>query len=194
MHFFKAPHEAEASYLFLPSRSDSPRGRPRLSGGSQASLSSSPRLHFPPRSLCFRRVILPPCSCQHSVFLAVLVLPPPRPAPPRLTSSTSLPLTLPSLCLTTVGLLWEVIRKNSAETHTAAAAESKAFNPFYSRALHYNSKRLGVGGRRWRLPLHLQGVVSWGKRCFGKPGFYVARYPTRSFCSYLCHSGAKGAV
>lgn len=67
-----------------------------------------------------------------------------------LPSPIPLPLTILCFCLTAVGLLWEVIRKNSTETHTAAA-ENKAFNTFYSPSMHYNSKRLGVRGRgEWR--------------------------------------------
>ena len=63
-----------------------------------------------------------------------------------LLSSVLLLLTRLSLCLTAVALLWEVIRKNSTETHTPAA-ENRAFNTFFSPSLHYNSKRLGVRGR-----------------------------------------------
>ena len=57
-------------------------------------------------------------------------------------------------------LLWEVIKKNSTETHTAAA-ENKALNTFFS--LHYNSKRIVVGrGKLGTEELRgpLQGVMS----------------------------------
>lgn len=91
----------------------------------------------------------------------------------RLPSSILLPLTLLSFCLTAVGLRWEVIRKNSTETHTAAA-ENKSFNTFYSPSLHYNSKRLRVRGRGgWgRVCRNYQNIFRewWGRKCcFGKP-------------------------
>lgn len=112
---------------------DSPRGRQRLNGRSQETLVFLSLLYFPSLALF---------SLCNSVFLFLSTFC----LSSRLYPSSFLfPLTLPSFCLTTVGLLWEVIRKNSTETH-AAAAESKTFNTFYSPDLLY-SKRLQVRGR-----------------------------------------------
>lgn len=118
-------------------------------------------------------------------------------------TSNWLPLTLLSLCLTAVRLLWEVIRKSSTETHTAAA-ENKAFNRFYSLSLHYNSKRPGVRGRGWwgRVRGHYQDIFR--EQCLGENAalvilnFYVLKNQVFFFFNYLylrlCHSEAKGLV
>lgn len=140
IHFLKS-HTGNGGVLpVFQSWSDSPHGRLRLNGRSQASF-FFPLLYFPSLS---------PFALWNSVFLFLSTFClSSHPFP----SSILLPLTLLSFCLTTVGLLWEVIRKNSTETRTAAA-ESKAFNTFYSPTLHYNSKRLGVRGRG-----------GWGRVC-----------------------------
>lgn len=88
----------------------------------------------------------------------------------------ALSLALFSLCLTAVGLLWEVIRKNSTETHTAAA-ENKAFNTPVSPSLHYNSKRLGDGEEDDEGTCTGTTGISFGndirgKWCVGKTRFY----------------------
>lgn len=117
-------------------------------------------------------------------------------------SSISLPLTLLSFCLTAVGLLWEVIRKNSTETYTAAV-ENKAFNTFYSSSLRYNSKRLGV--RRWggwgKVCRNYQDIFrEWcrgGNAALVSPNFNVPWY-LMEVSNYLylclCHTEAKGLV
>lgn len=96
-------------------------------------------------------------------------------------TSNWLPLTLLSLCLTAVRLLWEVIRKSSTETHTAAA-ENKAFNRFYSLSALQQQKAGSQGKRMMRegaqaLPGHLQGTMSGRKCCFGNPKFLCAEEP-----------------
>lgn len=100
-----------------------------------------------------------------------------------------LPLTLLSLCLTAVRLLWEVIRKSSTETHTAAA-ENKAFNRFYSLSALQQQKAGSQGKRMMRegpraLPGHLQGTMSGRKCCFGNPKFLCAEEPGIFFFKLL---------
>lgn len=129
-----------------------------------------PLLYFPSLalfSLCIAVFLFPSTFCLSSHPIPYIVSP---------------PLTLLPFCLTAVGLLWEVIRKNSTETHTAAA-ENKAFNTFYSPFLHYNSKRLGVRGRG--VCRYYQDIFrEWcwrGKGCFGKPKLLCAKVPDARF-------------
>lgn len=110
-----------------------------------------------------------------------------------------LPLTLFCFCLTAAGLLWEVIRKNSTETHTAAA-ENKAFQCFLLSLHALQQQKAGSRGkRRMRegvqvLPGHLQGMMSEGKCCFGKPRTLSAKVPDGRLYLLLTLMEAKGLI
>lgn len=141
-----------------------------------------------------------PFSCSFSRDIAVFLFPSPfclsfSPIS-GLPSPFLLPLTLLCFCLTAVELLWEVIRKNSTETHTAAA-ENKAFSIFYSPSMHYNSKRLGVRGRgEWgKLCMYYRDIFRewcWEQSvALVSPKLYALRYLMQA-CTWFWHSEAKG--
>lgn len=145
--------------------------------------------YFISLSLLIFSVLLSSCSNHHCLSFHLI---------PGLPSPILLPLTLLCFCLTAVGLLWEVIRKNSTETHTAAA-ENKAFNIFYSPSMHYNSKRLWVRGRgKWeKVCRYYQDIFrEWCQEqsvALVSPKLYALSY-LMQVCTCFWHSEAKGLV
>lgn len=103
-----------------------------------------------------------------------------------LPSSIVLPLTLLSFCLTAVGLLWEVIRKNSTETHTHQLLKTRLsilspLPPCVTIAIGWESgKDEDKGGYTGTIPGHLSGMMSEGKCRFGIPKLLCAEAPDAS--------------
>lgn len=164
MHFSTTPCGVEALYLF----------------GSEVTvrLRLNWRFHMRPRlfsltsfCMCVRNLASLFLSVLHLPLLTLFLLPPSRLS----TTPQPAPLPPPRFCLTTVGLLWEVIRKNSAETHTAAA-ESEAFQSLLllSRpALQWQkaARRVKKGNRVGGVGLvgAVEEDVGWWHRIFREP-------------------------
>ena len=130
-----------------------------------------PLLYFPSLALfswCIAVFLFPSTFCLSSHPIPYIFSP---------------PLTLLPLCLTAVGLLWEVIRKNSTETHTQQLLKTRLsiLSTLPSCITIAQGWESGEGG----VCRYYQDIFrEWcrgGKGCFGKPKLLCAKVSDARF-------------